>query len=196
MGCLSLQWHHNEHDGCSNHQHLGCLLSHLFWCRSKKTSKLNVTSVCDGIDLWPEDSYHKGPLTWKVIPFDGILMLRVCYWTRLSWHLTVLGHYIVLITIYIILDVLLLLLHNIVNEVIDNRAFNKLLTYSSFSAHILPLCYYVWSSILWWFQLQYWTVAMYGLCSSVYIACSLQGFKISLVILCDIFDNMWVGIYQ
>ena len=42
----SLQWHHNER--ISNHQHLYCLLNHLFRHRSKKTSKLRVTGLCEG----------------------------------------------------------------------------------------------------------------------------------------------------
>ena len=44
----SLQWRHNERDGVSNHQRLDCLHNHLFSCRSKKTSKLRVTSFCGG----------------------------------------------------------------------------------------------------------------------------------------------------
>ena len=45
---LSLQWRHNEHDCVSNHQRLDGLLIHLFSCRSKKTSKLRVTGLCEG----------------------------------------------------------------------------------------------------------------------------------------------------
>ena len=44
----TLQWHHNGHDGISNCQHLHCLLSSLFRHRSKKTSKLCVTGLCEG----------------------------------------------------------------------------------------------------------------------------------------------------
>ena len=40
---LSLLWHHNGHDGISNHQPHDCLLNCLFRRRSKKTSKLHVT---------------------------------------------------------------------------------------------------------------------------------------------------------
>ena len=43
-----LQWCHNEHDGISNHWHLDCLLNRLFRHRSKKTSKLHVTGLCEG----------------------------------------------------------------------------------------------------------------------------------------------------
>ena len=44
----SLQWRHNEHDDVSNHQLHDCLLNHLFRHRSKKTSKLRVTGLCEG----------------------------------------------------------------------------------------------------------------------------------------------------
>ena len=43
----ALQWCHNEHDGISNHQPHDCLLNRLFRHRSKKTSKLRVTGLCD-----------------------------------------------------------------------------------------------------------------------------------------------------
>ena len=43
---VTLQRRHNEHDGVSNHQPHDCLLNHLFRPRSKKTSKLRVTSLC------------------------------------------------------------------------------------------------------------------------------------------------------
>ena len=45
---MSLQWRHSEHDGLSNHQPYGCFLNHLFRRRSKKTSKLRVTGLCEG----------------------------------------------------------------------------------------------------------------------------------------------------
>ena len=43
-----LQWRHNVHNGVSNHRHFDCLLSRMFRCRSKKTSKLRVTGLCEG----------------------------------------------------------------------------------------------------------------------------------------------------
>ena len=46
---ITLHWRHNDHDGVSNHQPHGCLLSRLFGCRSKKTSKSRVTGLCAGI---------------------------------------------------------------------------------------------------------------------------------------------------
>ena len=40
---------HNEYDGVSNHRRIDCLLNRLFRRRSKKTSKLRVTGLCEGI---------------------------------------------------------------------------------------------------------------------------------------------------
>ena len=42
---VTLQWHHNDHNGVSKHQPHGCCLLR---CRSKKTSKLRVTGLCAG----------------------------------------------------------------------------------------------------------------------------------------------------
>ena len=48
---VSLQWRHNGQDGFSNHQPHDCLLNRLSRCRSKKTSKLCVTGLCEGNSL-------------------------------------------------------------------------------------------------------------------------------------------------
>ena len=45
---MVLQWRHYEHDGVSNHQPHDCLLKRFFRRRSKKTSKLRVTGLCEG----------------------------------------------------------------------------------------------------------------------------------------------------
>ena len=42
------QLRHNRRDGVSNHRRLDCLLDRLFSRRSKKTSKLRVTGLCEG----------------------------------------------------------------------------------------------------------------------------------------------------
>ena len=44
----SLQWRHNKRNGVSNLQCLDCLLNRLFRRRSKKTSKIRVTGLCEG----------------------------------------------------------------------------------------------------------------------------------------------------
>ena len=46
--CVWLQWRHNKYDGVSHHRRLVCLLNRLFRCKSKKTSKLRVTDLCEG----------------------------------------------------------------------------------------------------------------------------------------------------
>ena len=43
-----LQWRHNERHGVSNPRRNDCLLNRLFRRRSKKTSKLRVTGLCEG----------------------------------------------------------------------------------------------------------------------------------------------------
>ena len=69
----SLQWRHDERQGVSNHRRLDCLLNRLFRRISKNTSKLRVTSLCEGN---PPDSPHKGPVTRKMFLFDNVIMHR------------------------------------------------------------------------------------------------------------------------
>ena len=45
---MILHWRHNERDSVSNHHHHDCLLNRLFRRRSKKTSQLRVTGLCEG----------------------------------------------------------------------------------------------------------------------------------------------------
>ena len=45
---MTLQWRHNKRNGVSNHQPQDYFRSRLFRCRSKKTSKLRVTGLCEG----------------------------------------------------------------------------------------------------------------------------------------------------
>ena len=47
LSLISLQWRHNECAGVSNHWRFDCLLNCLFRRRSKKTSKLGVTGICE-----------------------------------------------------------------------------------------------------------------------------------------------------
>ena len=44
----TLHWRHNGRDSVSNHQPHDCLLNRLFRRRSKKTSKIRVTGLCEG----------------------------------------------------------------------------------------------------------------------------------------------------
>ena len=45
---ITLLWRHNERKGVSNYRCLDCLFNRLFRRRSKKTSKLHVTGLCEG----------------------------------------------------------------------------------------------------------------------------------------------------
>ena len=45
--------------------------------RSKKTSKLCITGLCEG-NPPARGSPHKGPVMWKMFPFDNVIM---CTWT-------------------------------------------------------------------------------------------------------------------
>ena len=69
---IRLQWRHNGRDGVSFHQHRDCLLNRLFRCRSKNTSKLRVTGLCDW--SWLVNSPHKWPVTRKMFPSDDVIM--------------------------------------------------------------------------------------------------------------------------
>ena len=97
----TLQWRNNERDGVSNNRRLDCLLNRLFRRRSKKTSKLRVTGLCEGIHKWPVDCTHKGSVTRKMVPFDDIIMIeskfkrflsRKCVWKRYLQNVVILFH--------------------------------------------------------------------------------------------------------
>ena len=70
----SLQWRHNGLDGVSNHQPHHCLLSRLFWRRSKKHQSSASLAFVRGIHRGPVNSPHKGPVTRKMLPFDDVIM--------------------------------------------------------------------------------------------------------------------------
>ena len=71
---FALQWHHNGRDSVSNHQPHHCLLSRLFRCKSKKTSKSASLAFVRGIRRWPVNFLHKCPVTQKMFPFDDVIM--------------------------------------------------------------------------------------------------------------------------
>ena len=95
--CASLQWRHIGRNGVSNHQPRDCLLNRLFRCGSQKTPKLRVTGL--GARNSPGNFPHKWPATWKIFPFDDVIMLRIrentCQWYVLSNEQVpeVTGHY-------------------------------------------------------------------------------------------------------
>ena len=70
----ALQWRHNERDGVSNHQPHDCLLNRLFGRRSNKHQSSASLAFVRGINRWPVNSPHKGPVTRKMFPFDDVSM--------------------------------------------------------------------------------------------------------------------------
>ena len=68
----TLQWRHGERDGVSNHQPHDCLLNRLFRRRSKKTSKLSDTGLCDG----------NSPVTGEFLAQKANNAENVCIWRR------------------------------------------------------------------------------------------------------------------
>ena len=78
---VSLQWPHNDHDGVSNHQPHGCLFSHLFRRRSKKTSNLRVTGLCAGNSLVTGEIFRCIP-KMQVIVVDESLLSFNGYMTK------------------------------------------------------------------------------------------------------------------
>ena len=95
---MALHWRHNGHDGVSNHQPHDCLLNRLFRRKSKKTSKLRVTGLCEenspgtgefpaqrasngeNVSIWWR---HHGTVTWYYTethrPAGFVEELRPCH---------------------------------------------------------------------------------------------------------------------
>ena len=64
---VTLQWRHNEHDGISNDQPQHCLL------------RVQIKENIKAPRHWPlcrrpVNSPHKWPVTWKMLPFDDVIM--------------------------------------------------------------------------------------------------------------------------
>ena len=72
-----IQWRHDERDGVSNHQPHESLRNPLFKCRSKKTPKLRVTGLCVGKSPVIGEFPAQRPVTWKMFPFDDVIMYQV-----------------------------------------------------------------------------------------------------------------------
>ena len=70
----TLEWRHIECDGVLNNRRSDCLLNRLFRRRSKKISKLRVTSLCSGNPPVTGGFPSQGPVTRKKLPFDDVIM--------------------------------------------------------------------------------------------------------------------------
>ena len=69
----ALQWRHDERYGVSNLQPHDCLLNHLFRRRSKKTSKLRVTALCEGNSPVTGEFPAQRASDAEKIPFDDVI---------------------------------------------------------------------------------------------------------------------------
>ena len=84
MYTYALQWHHNVHDGVSNHQPHDCLLNRLFKAQNKENTNTPR-------DRWPVNSPHKGPVTRKMFPFDDFIMVGVAVIIGVSRRVETMG---------------------------------------------------------------------------------------------------------
>ena len=95
------QWRHNEFDGVSNHGRLGCLLNRLFRDRSKKSSKLRVTGLCEGNSpvtnnpMWVEVMHFTLPLneTQKMYTTKEIQYMKWMHSIRNPFHYSQSWHF-------------------------------------------------------------------------------------------------------
>ena len=71
---MALQWRHNERDGVSNHLRLDCLFKGLFRRRSKKSSKLCVTGLCEGNSPVTGEFLTKRDSKVDFFPFDYVII--------------------------------------------------------------------------------------------------------------------------
>ena len=81
-GRVTWPWRHNGRDDVSNHQPRDYLLNRSRRRRSKKTSKLRVTSLCGENSPMTGEFSHKWPVTRKMFPFDDVIMKKIS-WKKL-----------------------------------------------------------------------------------------------------------------
>ena len=72
LGVLSLQWHHNERDGISNHPQIIHPTVHS--SKDQRKHQRNVTGPCEGNSLVTGDFPAQGPVTLKMFPFHDVIV--------------------------------------------------------------------------------------------------------------------------
>ena len=83
---VTLQWRHNESSGVSNHRRRHCLLNRFFRRRSKKSSKLRVTGLCEG------NPTVTGICPWQMFPSvimnngKSIVVSHLKFARALAWN--------------------------------------------------------------------------------------------------------------
>ena len=72
---LTLKWRHNERDGVSNY-HPYDFYSAVYSGEDQRRHQSSVSlAFVRGIHRWPANSPHKGPVTWKMYPFDDVIVM-------------------------------------------------------------------------------------------------------------------------
>ena len=74
---IALHWRHNGRYGVSNKQPHDCILNRLSRHRSKKTSKLRITGLCEGNSPVTGEFPAQRPVTRKMLAFDDVIMKPV-----------------------------------------------------------------------------------------------------------------------
>ena len=82
-----IQWRHNWQHGVSNHQPYDCLLNRLFRRRSKKTSKLRVTGLCEGNSPVTGEFPAQRDSTAQMFPFVHHVKWVSVKWVCSLWFL-------------------------------------------------------------------------------------------------------------
>ena len=66
----------NDHHGVSNYRSIQWLFNTLFRLTTKKYYRSALLSLCERNPPVIGGSPHKGPVTWKLFPFDGVIVRR------------------------------------------------------------------------------------------------------------------------
>ena len=73
----ALKWRHNEHDGVSSLQRLGCLLTRLFRRRSKKPWKLRFLGLCEGNSSVTGAFPSQRASNAEKFPFNDVIVISI-----------------------------------------------------------------------------------------------------------------------
>ena len=72
-------------DAMASHITSLTIVYHLFRHRWKKHQSSASLAFVRGIHRWPVNSPHKGPVTWKMFPFDDVIMLAAVTTPQCRW---------------------------------------------------------------------------------------------------------------
>ena len=74
---IPLQWRHNQRNGVSNHQRVSIVYPTVCSGADPRQHQSSASlAFVRGINRWPLNSAHKGPVTRKMFPFDDVIMYR------------------------------------------------------------------------------------------------------------------------